>query len=141
MVPREDKAVTRLYVYIRGGVLDVTIDDIQRRVESFFGVKEIHNIERPLYGMKLTGRIDEGITEFIQEQPTEVYRKYYAMQLNSKIRLYIEKTAAGLTTMLVSTDFLDNFKPIPGEDDDEDEETATSSEKIYLREYAKLIDF
>jgi hypothetical protein len=108
----EEKSRHNLFVYIKGGILDLDIDDVQRRLEDEGIEGNLQKVKRPLYGMKIVGNITEGIVLFAEMFPSAIFQEYYFVDIDDESRLYIQEVDEGITMSMVCTrafDEIDTF--------------------------------
>ena len=96
-----------IIIYVKGGILPLTLDEIQRRLEGiqldeFKHAENLELIRRPLYGLKAVKNVKEGIIEFVQMMGTQVFRDYYFAELQKGCRIYIEEHSDGVNVFMAS---------------------------------------
>jgi len=101
-LPIEDISYDRLVVYVVGERLKIELSEIEARLG-----KNIEKVKRLLYGMKFLQGVknfrEHGVTvgEFVQYQPTTIYKEYYYVDINNKCRLYFDTNDGNTSVFMV----------------------------------------
>lgn len=117
MLAKESATKDKLIVYLKGGILPLTLQDIQDRLANIGYVENLEPVERPLYGMKVMNNVRSGIIQCVQIEPTAVLRTYYMAQPHPNCRIYIENYDEGISMFMVC-----------------------SEQNKYINEFAKLVE-
>jgi hypothetical protein len=99
----EERGNGDIFVYIKGGILNLDVEDVQRRLEEEDITGNLTPVRRVLYGMKVVEHVTEGIALFVEVFPSAIYKEYLYVDIDDERRLYIEELDEGITMFMACT--------------------------------------
>lgn len=108
-VVAEERGNGNMFVYIKGGILDMDTEEVQRRLEEEEITGNLTPVRRVLYGMKVVEHVTEGIALFVEVFPSAFYQEYLYVDIDEERRLYIQELDDGITMFMVCTRIFDEI--------------------------------